>query len=75
MFERRLPPEYEVTLYQVYERELLKQCELRRLAKTNQARPPSIGDQLLIAAGNRLIAFGERLRARSVAADRGPALA
>jgi hypothetical protein len=68
MFEQRLPPEYEVAIYQSYEKELLNRCELNRLAATETARRSSIADQLLLVTGNTLIALGERLRARSVAA-------
>jgi hypothetical protein len=41
---------------------------LHRLATTETTRRPSIADQLLLVTGNTLIALGERLRARSVAA-------
>jgi hypothetical protein len=69
MFELRLPPEYEVTVYQTYERELLRDCELRRLANLSQIRHPSIADQLLLVTGNTLVALGERLRARSMTTE------
>jgi hypothetical protein len=67
MFEQRLPPEYEVAIYRVYEKELLNRCELHRLAATDTVHL-SIADQLLLVTGNTLIALGERLRARSIAA-------
>jgi hypothetical protein len=68
MFEQRLPPEYEVAIYRVYENQLLNRCELHRLAATETARRPSIADQLLLVTGNMLIALGERIRAQSIAA-------
>jgi len=69
MFERRLPPEYEVAIYQAYEKELVKRLELRRLTQSERTRRPSLVDELLFVVGNALIAFGQRLRARSVAAN------
>jgi hypothetical protein len=69
MFEQHLPPEYEVAIYHAYEKELLKRSSQRRLTATETDSRPSLADELLLIAGNALIALGERLRARSVAAE------
>jgi hypothetical protein len=69
VFERLIPPEFEVAMYLSFEREMVKHLEQRRLAQSETTRRPRVADRLLLIAGNALIAVGQWIRARSVAAD------
>ena len=69
MFERLVPPLFELMIFRELEKELEQRLELRRLSQLETIREPSVADEFLIRAGDALISVGQWIRARSVTAE------
>jgi hypothetical protein len=69
MFERLVPPLFELMIFRELEKELAQRLELRRVSQSETIREPSVADEVLLLAGNALIGVGQWIRARSVTAE------